>query len=213
MFWWWAVGRCWLQVRGLYFCGCCWRWCCLPCRCPFVGWTEQVVQLLLQRRTGYPPGDASPSGPDAGPQTAGATPPIFTVISGHAHGRPNSPRIRSLPRTARKPKPSCAVRALRFCTATRPTHQLLGDELDGSRPHLPSSAGAEGAEPHAPRRCTDWCLTCRNRESTCPSGAVMATWWTLAARSWTKKCLQSRRREGIAAGTEGRTASPLFAPS
>ena len=59
-----------------------------------------------------------------------------------------------------------------FCTATCPTYQLLGDELDGPRGRIYlMKQGLEGA---APTRATqlhlDRCLTCRNCETTCPSG-------------------------------------------
>jgi glycolate oxidase iron-sulfur subunit len=59
-----------------------------------------------------------------------------------------------------------------FCTATCPTYQLLGDELDGPRGRIYLIKQVlEGA---APTRSTqlhlDRCLTCRNCESTCPSG-------------------------------------------
>ncbi|MFZ5543873.1 MAG: glycolate oxidase subunit GlcF [Pseudomonadota bacterium] len=59
-----------------------------------------------------------------------------------------------------------------FCTATCPTYQLLGDELDGPRGRIYLMKQVlEGA---APTRATqlhlDRCLTCRNCESTCPSG-------------------------------------------
>jgi len=59
-----------------------------------------------------------------------------------------------------------------FCTATCPTYQLLGDELDGPRGRIylikqvlegkPASAATQSH--------LDRCLTCRNCESTCPSG-------------------------------------------
>lgn len=59
-----------------------------------------------------------------------------------------------------------------FCTATCPTYQLLGDELDGPRGRIYLIKQVlEGA---APTRKTqlhlDRCLTCRSCESTCPSG-------------------------------------------
>ncbi|MDN4053245.1 glycolate oxidase subunit GlcF [Massilia sp. YIM B02763] len=59
-----------------------------------------------------------------------------------------------------------------FCTATCPTYQLLGDELDGPRGRIYLIKQVlEGA---APTRKTqlhlDRCLTCRNCETTCPSG-------------------------------------------
>ena len=59
-----------------------------------------------------------------------------------------------------------------FCTATCPTYQLLGDELDGPRGRI--YLIKQVLEGHTPTRSTqlhlDRCLTCRNCESTCPSG-------------------------------------------
>src|SRR5689334_17641711 len=59
-----------------------------------------------------------------------------------------------------------------FCTATCPTYQILGDELDGPRGRI--YLIKEVLEGKAPTRKTqlhlDRCLTCRNCESTCPSG-------------------------------------------
>ncbi len=59
-----------------------------------------------------------------------------------------------------------------FCTATCPTYQLLGDELDGPRGRIYLiKQVVEGAEPtQATLTHLDRCLTCRNCESTCPSG-------------------------------------------
>jgi glycolate oxidase iron-sulfur subunit len=59
-----------------------------------------------------------------------------------------------------------------FCTATCPTYQLLGDELDGPRGRiylikqvLEGTPATRTTQMHLDR-----CLTCRNCESTCPSG-------------------------------------------
>lgn len=59
-----------------------------------------------------------------------------------------------------------------FCTATCPTYQLLGDELDGPRGRiylikqvLEGKQATEKTQMHLDR-----CLTCRNCETTCPSG-------------------------------------------
>jgi glycolate oxidase iron-sulfur subunit len=59
-----------------------------------------------------------------------------------------------------------------FCTATCPTYQLLGDELDGPRGRIYLIKQVlEGKEPTAKTQAhLDRCLTCRNCESTCPSG-------------------------------------------
>lgn len=63
-----------------------------------------------------------------------------------------------------------------FCNATCPTYRLLGDERDGPRGRIylmkalleadaPSSAMVAQTQVHLDR-----CLTCRNCETTCPSG-------------------------------------------
>lgn len=59
-----------------------------------------------------------------------------------------------------------------FCTATCPTYQLLGDELDGPRGRIYLIKQVlEGHEPSEKTRLhLDRCLTCRSCESTCPSG-------------------------------------------
>jgi glycolate oxidase iron-sulfur subunit len=59
-----------------------------------------------------------------------------------------------------------------FCTATCPTYQLLGDELDGPRGRIYLIKQVlEGAQPtRKTQQHLDRCLTCRNCESTCPSG-------------------------------------------
>ncbi len=59
-----------------------------------------------------------------------------------------------------------------FCTATCPTYQLLGDELDGPRGRIYLIKQVlEGAEPTRKTQIhLDRCLTCRNCETTCPSG-------------------------------------------
>ena len=59
-----------------------------------------------------------------------------------------------------------------FCTATCPTYQLLGDELDGPRGRIYLIKQAlEGAPVTASTRLhLDRCLTCRACETTCPSG-------------------------------------------
>ena len=59
-----------------------------------------------------------------------------------------------------------------FCTATCPTYQVLGDELDGPRGRI--YLMKQVFEGHEPTRSTqihlDRCLTCRSCETTCPSG-------------------------------------------
>lgn len=59
-----------------------------------------------------------------------------------------------------------------FCTATCPTYQLLGDELDSPRGRIYLiKQMLEGAPITASTQLhLDRCLTCRNCETTCPSG-------------------------------------------
>lgn len=59
-----------------------------------------------------------------------------------------------------------------FCNATCPTYQILGDELDGPRGRIYQMKQVfEGAQPTAEIALhLDRCLTCRNCETTCPSG-------------------------------------------
>ncbi len=59
-----------------------------------------------------------------------------------------------------------------FCNATCPTYQLLGDENDGPRGRiylikqlLEGKEATQSTQLHLDR-----CLTCRNCETTCPSG-------------------------------------------
>ena len=59
-----------------------------------------------------------------------------------------------------------------FCNATCPTYQLLGDELDGPRGRIYQIKSVlEGNEVSRKTQVhLDRCLTCRNCETTCPSG-------------------------------------------
>ncbi len=63
-----------------------------------------------------------------------------------------------------------------FCTATCPTYQLLGDELDGPRGRIYQiKVLLEGKADDRPamrdiQQHLDRCLTCRSCETTCPSG-------------------------------------------
>ena len=61
-----------------------------------------------------------------------------------------------------------------FCTATCPTYQILGDELDGPRGriYLIKQALESGRCTHITRQHLDRCLTCRSCETTCPSGVA-----------------------------------------
>lgn len=59
-----------------------------------------------------------------------------------------------------------------FCTATCPTYQILGDELDSPRGRIYLIKQVlEGKQvTRKTQQHLDRCLTCRNCETTCPSG-------------------------------------------
>ena len=59
-----------------------------------------------------------------------------------------------------------------FCTATCPTFQITGNELDGPRGRISLIKGVlEGESPTSiTQKHLDRCLLCRNCETTCPSG-------------------------------------------
>lgn len=64
-----------------------------------------------------------------------------------------------------------------FCNATCPTYQILGDELDGPRGRIyliKSMLEGNEATPTTQQHL-DRCLTCRNCETTCPSGVQYHT--------------------------------------
>ena len=102
-----------------------------------------------------------------------------------------------------------------FCTATCPTYQLLGDELDGPRGRI--YLIKQVLEGQTPTRKTqqhlDRCLTCRNCESTCPSGVDYGHLVDIGrklvdervARPAAEKALRWALKEGL--------PSPLFAPA
>ena len=102
-----------------------------------------------------------------------------------------------------------------FCTATCPTYQLLGDELDGPRGRIYLMKQVlEGAEPtRATQQHLDRCLTCRNCESTCPSGVQYGHLVDIGRklvdakveRPMGERMLRWTLKEGL--------PSPLFAPA
>ena len=63
-----------------------------------------------------------------------------------------------------------------FCTATCPTYQELGDELDGPRGriYLIKDMLEGGDVTKTTQKHLDTCLTCRACETTCPSGVAFA---------------------------------------
>ena len=102
-----------------------------------------------------------------------------------------------------------------FCTATCPTYQLLGDELDGPRGRIYLMKQVfEGAKPtRKTQQHLDRCLTCRNCESTCPSGVQYGHLVDVGRkvvdaqvpRPMGERLLRWALKEGL--------PSPLFAPA
>jgi ferredoxin len=102
-----------------------------------------------------------------------------------------------------------------FCTATCPTYQLLGDELDGPRGRIYLIKQVlEGEQPTRKTQLhLDRCLTCRNCESTCPSGVQYGTWSTSAAASSTGKCRAGPAPKALRWLLKEGLTSPLFGPA
>src|SRR6516225_3941863 len=102
-----------------------------------------------------------------------------------------------------------------FCTATCPTYQLLGDELDGPRGRIYLIKQVlEGAEPTATTQLhLDRCLTCRNCETTCPSGVqygrLVDIGREIVERRVPRPAGEARQRWLLKAGL----TSSLFAPA
>jgi glycolate oxidase iron-sulfur subunit len=102
-----------------------------------------------------------------------------------------------------------------FCTATCPTYQLLGDELDGPRGRIYLMKQVlEGA---APTRATqlhlDRCLTCRNCESTCPSGVQYGHLVDIGRRIVEAKVERPLAERAVRWLLKEGLTSPLFAPA
>lgn len=83
-----------------------------------------------------------------------------------------SEHARQLPRAAEAERILRSCVHCGFCTATCPTYQLLGDELDGPRGRIYLIKQVlEGQDvTRSTRDHLDRCLSCRNCETTCPSG-------------------------------------------
>jgi glycolate oxidase iron-sulfur subunit len=102
-----------------------------------------------------------------------------------------------------------------FCTATCPTYQLLGDELDGPRGRIYLMKEMLEGKPVGRQTQThlDRCLTCRNCETTCPSGVAYGRLIDIGRelvesrvpRPLTQRWLRGALRWGL--------TSPWFAPA
>lgn len=102
-----------------------------------------------------------------------------------------------------------------FCTATCPTYQLLGDELDGPRGRI--YLIKQVLEGQAPTRATqmhlDRCLTCRNCESTCPSGVQYGHLVDIGRKIVDEKVPRPLGEKALRWALKEGLPSPLFAPA
>ena len=102
-----------------------------------------------------------------------------------------------------------------FCTATCPTYQLLGDELDGPRGRIYLMKQVLEGQP--PTRSTqmhlDRCLTCRNCESTCPSGVDYGHLVDIGRKLVDAKVPRPIGEKAIRWALKEGLPSPLFAPA
>ncbi len=102
-----------------------------------------------------------------------------------------------------------------FCNATCPTYQLLGDELDGPRGRI--YLMKQVLEGQAPTRKTqlhlDRCLTCRNCESTCPSGVDYGHLVDIGRRLVEAKVPRPAPERALRWALKEGLPSPLFGPA
>ena len=102
-----------------------------------------------------------------------------------------------------------------FCLATCPTYQLLGDELDSPRGRIYLMKQVlEGATPtRATQLHLDRCLTCRNCETTCPSGVEYGKLVDIGRKIVDDKVARPAIERGVRWALKEGLPSPLFGPA
>jgi glycolate oxidase iron-sulfur subunit len=102
-----------------------------------------------------------------------------------------------------------------FCTATCPTYQILGDELDGPRGRIYLIKQVlEGEEPTRKTQMhLDRCLTCRNCETTCPSGVQYGHLVDIGRKLVDEKVARPMGESAVRWALKEGLPSPLFAPA
>ncbi|HYF43056.1 MAG TPA: glycolate oxidase subunit GlcF [Ramlibacter sp.] len=102
-----------------------------------------------------------------------------------------------------------------FCTATCPTYQILGDELDGPRGRIYLIKQVlEGEQPTQKTQLhLDRCLTCRNCESTCPSGVDYGRLADIGRGIVERKVERGAGSRALRWALKEGLTSPLFAPA
>ena len=102
-----------------------------------------------------------------------------------------------------------------FCTATCPTYQILGDELDSPRGRIYLIKQVlEGAAPSAKTQLhLDRCLTCRSCETTCPSGVDYGHLIDIGRKLVDAKVPRPAAQRALRWALKEGLPSPLFAPA
>ena len=102
-----------------------------------------------------------------------------------------------------------------FCTATCPTYQLLGNELDGPRGRIYLMKQVlEGMQPTRETQLhLDRCLTCRNCETTCPSGVDYGHLVDIGRKIVDAKVERPASEKAVRWALKEGLPSPLFAPA
>jgi len=102
-----------------------------------------------------------------------------------------------------------------FCTATCPTYQLLGDELDGPRGRIYLMKQVLEGEPVTPKTQLhlDRCLTCRNCETTCPSGVQYGELVDIGRRIVEERVPRPAKEKAVRWLLKEGLTSPVFGPA
>jgi glycolate oxidase iron-sulfur subunit len=102
-----------------------------------------------------------------------------------------------------------------FCTATCPTYQLLGDELDGPRGriYLMKQVLEGGPVTRSTQQHLDRCLTCRNCESTCPSGVQYGQLVDIGRQIVEERVERPQGEKAVRWLLKEGLTSPLFGPA
>lgn len=102
-----------------------------------------------------------------------------------------------------------------FCTATCPTYQLLGDELDGPRGRIYLVKQVlEGATPTSKTQLhLDRCLGCRACETTCPSGVEYGRLLDIGRRLVDGRVKRPAGERWLRAALKEGLPGPLFGPA
>ncbi len=102
-----------------------------------------------------------------------------------------------------------------FCTATCPTYQLLGDELDGPRGRIYlMKQMLEGAPVTRKTQLhLDRCLTCRNCETTCPSGVQYGALVEIGRKLVEERVERPKGERALRWLLKEGLTSPLFGPA